>query len=59
MPKIELNRLVESFAHSFGRITEIGNSYFVVTYSYCRNLEITYNTTDFQKGLYKGVVLHE
>ena len=59
MPKIELNAVVESFSHSFGRITEVASVYFVVTYPYCRNLEIRYNTQEFEKGLYSGVTLHE
>lgn len=59
MPKIELNTIVESFAHSFGKITEVGSVFFVVTYPYCRNVEITYSIFDFEKGLYNGVTLHE
>jgi hypothetical protein len=56
--KFKVNRLVESFSHGFGRIisvTDYGKNHviFTVKWSYCNNLEITYNTEDdfWMKGL--------
>jgi hypothetical protein len=57
MENIKINTLVESFSASFGRVVEVGNSYFVVHFSYVlsENKERIFTQKDIDE---KRIIIH-